>query len=69
MACLSAERHGLPAGYFRMETPDAYRKFAEECRRLAVRAEMGEQKIILQEMARIWAQLAAQAEADDSLPD
>lgn len=69
MACLSEERRGLPAGYFRMETPEAYRKFAEECRRLAARADMVEHKAILQEMARIWVQLAARAEGDDSLPD
>jgi hypothetical protein len=52
-----------------METPEAYRKFAEECRRLAARADMVEHKTILQEMARIWGQLAARAEGKGLLPD
>jgi hypothetical protein len=45
-----------------METPADYRSFAEECRRLAGRAEDEQHKAILEQMAEVWSRLAAEAE-------
>jgi hypothetical protein len=45
-----------------IETPSDYRQFAEECRRLAARAEDREHKAILEEMAEVWSRLALEAE-------
>jgi hypothetical protein len=45
-----------------METPADYRKFAEECRRLARRAEDEQHKAILEQMAEVWSRLALEAE-------
>jgi len=52
-----------------METPETYRRFAAECRQLATRADMAEHKASLEEMARSWTRLAAQAEGDASRTD
>jgi hypothetical protein len=49
-----------------METPEDYRKFAEECRRLAKRAEQQEHKVILEQMADVWLRLAREAEQRSS---
>jgi hypothetical protein len=51
-----------------METPADYRKFAEECRRLVGRAESGQHKAILEQMAEVWLRLAAEAEQQRSRP-
>jgi hypothetical protein len=69
MARLFAERRGFLTGWSGMETPEAYREFAGECRQLAARADMAEHKAILEEMARAWTRLAAQAESDASFAD
>jgi hypothetical protein len=45
-----------------METPGEYRKYAEECRRLAGKADAQQHRAILEEMAEVWSRLAAQAE-------
>ena len=45
-----------------METPSEYRKYAEECRRLAGKADAEKRRAILEEMAEVWSRLAAQAE-------
>jgi hypothetical protein len=45
-----------------METPADYRKFAEECRRLARRAEDEQPKAVLEQMAVVWSRLAVEAE-------
>jgi hypothetical protein len=45
-----------------METPNDYRKYAQECRRLAAKADAEEHRAILQEMAETWIRLAAEAE-------
>lgn len=45
-----------------IETPSDYRKFAEECRRLAARAEDQQHKAILEQMAEVWLRLAFEAE-------
>ncbi len=49
-----------------METSEDYRKFAEECRRLAERAEHQEHKFILEQMADVWLRLAREAEQKSS---
>lgn len=66
MALLLSERLLPAAGCFNMETPQDYRKFAEECRRLARRAEDAQHKAILEEMAEVWLRLAAEAEQKGS---
>jgi hypothetical protein len=43
-----------------MDTPSKYREFAEECDRLAKQAKTKEHRSILEEMARVWRQLAAE---------
>lgn len=45
-----------------METAADYRKFADECRRLAGRAEDERHKAVLEQMAEVWLRLAAEAE-------
>jgi hypothetical protein len=45
-----------------METPADYRKFAEECRRLAGRAEDKQHREILEQMAEVWWRLSLEAE-------
>jgi hypothetical protein len=49
-----------------MKTPEEYRKFAQECRRLAGKADIEAHKAILEEMALVWSQLAV--EADEKRP-
>jgi hypothetical protein len=61
MALLLPERPH-PTGCFPgMETPNQYRNFAEQCRRLARKAENEEHRKILEQMADVWSQLAAEA--------
>ena len=45
-----------------METPADYRRFSEECCRLARRAEDDKYKAILEQMAEVWLRLATEAE-------
>ena len=45
-----------------MEIAADYRKFAEECRRLARRAEDEQHKAVLEQMAEVWLRLAVEAE-------
>ena len=47
---------------FCMETAAKYRKFAEECRRLARQIEGKEHKAFLERMAEEWLRLAAEAQ-------
>jgi hypothetical protein len=56
------ERHVAPGNCSRMETLADYRKFADECRRLARRAEDERHKAVLEQMAEVWSRLAAEAE-------
>ena len=44
-----------------IETPSDYRKYAEECRRLAAGAEE-QHKGILEQMAEVWSRLALEAD-------
>lgn len=61
MALLLPERLH-PAGCFpSMETPEQYSKFAAECRQLARRAENERHREILEQMAKVWSQLAVEA--------
>jgi hypothetical protein len=48
--------------YFHMEAPSKYREFAEECDQLAKQAKASEQRRILEEMARVWRQLAEETD-------
>ena len=41
-----------------METPTQYRKFADECERLAKQARTAHHRKVLEEMAEVWRQLA-----------
>jgi hypothetical protein len=47
-----------------MAESETYRKFAEECRRMARNA-LPHQKAILLEMAELWTSLAKNAEAEN----
>jgi hypothetical protein len=47
-----------------IEMPSDYRKFAEECRRIAARAEDQQHKTILEQMAEVWLRLALDAEQE-----
>lgn len=51
-----------------MEMLPDYRKFAEECRRLARRVESEQHKAILEQLAEVWLRLAAAAEQKGSRP-
>lgn len=68
MPHLLPERRRAGAGCSGMETPPDYRKFAEECRHLARKAENEEHKAILEQMAEVWLRLAAEAEEQRSRP-
>jgi hypothetical protein len=48
-----------------METSHDYRKFAEECRRLAKVAKDIEQKRALEQMAEAWLRIAREAQQTD----
>jgi len=47
-----------------MDESETYRKFAEECRRMARNA-LPHQQAILLEMAELWTRLAEKAEAEN----
>jgi hypothetical protein len=68
MSTLLPERLFQPDGCLGMETPQDYRKFAEECRRLAGRAENERHRATLEQMADVWLRLAAEAERKQSRP-
>jgi hypothetical protein len=48
-----------------METSTQYRQFAEECDRMAKQADTERQQNILTEMAKVWRQLAEDADPKD----
>ena len=62
MPALRAERPFLLNSLFRMETPLQYRKFAEECERLAKQARAAHHRKVLEEMAQVWRELAEGAD-------
>jgi hypothetical protein len=49
-----------------METSTQYRRFAQECRRLAREAKAERHRNIMEEMARAWDRLASEAEREGS---
>lgn len=62
MPVLLPERLSSGAGCSNMETSKDYRKFEQECRRLARQIGNAEYKLILDQMAEVWLRLAQQAE-------
>ena len=66
MTSMHSERRASAAGYFGMETSTEYRRFAQECRRLARDAKTERHRNIMQEMARAWDQLAKEADEEAS---
>ena len=63
MAVLHSERAlALEGSFPAMETPAQYRKFADECERLAKQARAAHHRKVLEEMARVWRELAARAD-------
>ncbi len=65
MSLLLQERRFLAGRWLGMETPHDYRKFAEECRRLAKEAQDGEHRRALEQMAEAWLRLAREAQQKD----
>lgn len=65
MPSLSPERGIARGRCFLMEKPQDYRKFAEECRRLAKQVTNQQHRAILEQMAEVWLRLAADAEQKD----
>ena len=49
-----------------METATEYRRFAQECRRLARDAKTERHRKIMEDMARAWDRLAAEADEEAS---
>jgi hypothetical protein len=66
MTSMHPERPARAAGYSGMETGTEYRRFAQECRRLARDAQTERHRKIMEDMARAWDQLAT--EADEEAP-
>lgn len=58
MPALHPERPVRLDSLFPMETQAQYRKFAEECERLARQARASHHRQVLEEMARVWKELA-----------
>jgi hypothetical protein len=66
MTSMHSERPGRAAGYSGMETATEYRRFAQECRRLARDAKTERHRKIMEDMARAWDTLAADADKEAS---
>jgi len=49
-----------------METSTQYRRFAQECRRLAREAKTERHRKIMEEMAQAWDMLAKEADQEDA---
>jgi hypothetical protein len=56
---MQSELQPLGGGFSGMNPSRDYRKFAEECDRLAREAKTEQQRQILREMAKAWEELAA----------
>jgi hypothetical protein len=54
------------AGYSGMETATEYRRFAQECRRLARDAKTERHRKIMEDMAQAWDTLATEADKEAS---
>ena len=57
---LALEPTAVRRRYSAMETPKEFRKFAEECDRLAEQAETDHQRDALKRMAEAWKKVAAE---------
>jgi len=66
MTSMHSEQPRRPAGCSGMETTTQYRRFAEECRRLAGEARTERHREMLEEMAQAWEKLAREAEQESS---
>jgi hypothetical protein len=66
MTLMHPERPACAAGYSGMETSTEYRRFAQECRRLARDAKSERHRNIMEEMAQAWDQLAKEADGEAS---
>ena len=58
---MRSERAGPAPGCPGMETSMEYKRFAEECRRLAREAKTEQHRRVLEEMAQAWEKLAKEA--------
>ena len=58
---MRSERAGPAPGCPGMETSTEYKRFAEECRRLAREAKTEQHRRVLEEMAQAWEKLAKEA--------
>jgi hypothetical protein len=63
---MRSERPGGTIGFSGMETSTEYRRFAEECRRMAPEAKTERHRKILEEMAQAWEKLAKEADLESS---
>jgi hypothetical protein len=54
----------LSGGYSDMETSSEYRRFAQECHRLAGEAKTERHRKIMQEMAQAWERLAKETDGE-----
>jgi hypothetical protein len=67
MRVMHLELRLLGGGFSTMHSSRDYRKFAEECNRLARDAKAEQQRRILQEMAKAWEELANTVDREGSL--
>ena len=66
MTSMRQERPACAARYSGMETATEYRRFAQECRRLARDAKTERHRKIMEDMAQAWDRLAKEAEEETS---
>jgi len=64
MTSMHSERPGWTAGYSGMEPAIEYRRFAQECRRLAREAKTERHRVIMEEMAQAWEMLAKETDRE-----
>jgi hypothetical protein len=62
MTSMHPERPACAAGYSSMETSTEYRRFAQECQRLAREARTERHRQIMEEMAQAWERLAKETD-------
>jgi hypothetical protein len=68
MTSMHPERDRWAAGYSGMETSTEYRRFAQECHRLAREAKTERHRKIMQEMAQAWERLAKETDRAHAPP-
>ena len=62
MTFMRSERHDREGDWPSMKESTQYRRFAEECLRLAKEAATEHQRKVLDEMAEVWRKLAEESE-------